>query len=595
MGASGAECPRDSSMLLEFDNSADGQFGVSNFGTFEAHGLSRTAGKDVWLCRLNTDEAAGQTILGVDTDTGWLNGDDIGIAPTSRTYSQGELRTLSGAAAATTVTVSAGITHAHSGTAPTQAEVVLLTRNVRIESVSSTNMMFFTSYHLATLTTRWAQWRYLGQNATNKRGVELWTTTGGSVDVRYCCVRDSEWSGFTIAHATAANNYTIDSTACWQIVGAPPFQQLAATTGTAWMLTNCFVCNAGGTSVNGIQLADLGGVVTNNIVTGMGLNGYNLSEVGVRATGTFDGNTAHSNNGYGFGIQYTIWGLRLTNVVAWRNNSVGVLINSGISDSVISGTFFGNNPASIQWGSSGWTSELTLRVVSNGDSSFATTHGVDLSPMTYGCVHVILDNCNFSTAGGIKTAHTQDVNFSASGRQFVKLVCRNTIMAAATEVSNKTALVARSYIARQRSDGTVNAHSRDYPALGVVAYETGTFRTAAPAEKLTPNGATADYRLRSSVRLVPVTSGKSATISCYVRKDASYTGSAARLIVLANPSLGLDADLVLASMTGPAGTWEQLSGTVTPAAEEDGAYEACVEVDGSAGNVYVDDWAVSLA
>jgi hypothetical protein len=137
MGASGAECPRDSSMLLEFDNAADGQFGVSNFGAFGAHGLSRTSGKDEWLCRLNTDEAAGQTILGVDTDTGWLNGDDIGIAPTARTYSHGELRTLNGAAAAASVTVTAGLTNAHSGTAPTQAEVVLLTRNVNIASVSS--------------------------------------------------------------------------------------------------------------------------------------------------------------------------------------------------------------------------------------------------------------------------------------------------------------------------------------------------------------------------------------------------------------------------------------------------------------------------
>ena len=43
------------------------------------------------------------------------------------------------------------------------------------------------------------------------------------------------------------------------------------------------------------------------------------------------------------------------------------------------------------------------------------------------------------------------------------------------------------------------------------------------------------------------------------------------------------------AMTVGAGSWEKLSGT-TAAASEAGVVEFVVEVDGSAGNVYTDDW-----
>jgi hypothetical protein len=47
-------------------------------------------------------------------------------------------------------------------------------------------------------------------------------------------------------------------------------------------------------------------------------------------------------------------------------------------------------------------------------------------------------------------------------------------------------------------------------------------------------------------------------------------------------------------MAAAVSTWEQLTGTAT-AATADGVIEVVVDCDGSAGAIYVDDWAAAVA
>jgi len=76
-----------------------------------------------------------------------------------------------------------------------------------------------------------------------------------------------------------------------------------------------------------------------------------------------------------------------------------------------------------------------------------------------------------------------------------------------------------------------------------------------------------------------------------VRKDATYDGTAPRLIVDANPAVGRDSAAVVDTLTVGIDTWEQLTATVPVAvAEEDGVLTAWIEADGTTGKVYVDDW-----
>jgi hypothetical protein len=146
---------------------------------------------------LNTDEAANSTSLGVDTDTGWLDNDIIAIASTTRTASDFESGTLNGDAGASTLTVDGfagtggGLLVAHSGTSPTQAEVILLSRNVVIRGVSTSLQAFVDINATSTVNCKWTLFKWLGSTTASKRGIDVKTTTG-TFTMSYCSLLSLE-------------------------------------------------------------------------------------------------------------------------------------------------------------------------------------------------------------------------------------------------------------------------------------------------------------------------------------------------------------------------------------------------------------------
>lgn len=605
MGTTGTPMPRDSSAELQFDGgAADGDFGLVVFGSFTAQGLSRSSGKNIVQCKLNTDEAAGQTTLGVDTDTGWLSGDDIGIASTTRTVTQAEARTLNGDAGATSLAVTAGLTNAHSGTSPTQAEVILLSRNVRIVSTSTTLMSYCLFGEVATVDCDWVLFRYMGASASGKRGVEINTTTG-SCTLDFCAVRNFDNHGILVSGASAANFYIRNC------VGFNVGSQggthagiavISAVTSTAWEVSDCtIIC---GTAVAGyaFHFLSLEGVVQRLIGACAQTAGFyiDLDTLGGRIEGTASDWTAHSCGQHGIAFDSVVGG-RINTLTAWRCNGTtqqgGVSLLDFVGELTIDGlTLFGNNTQNIACNSACQIlGEVRIRNgVFAGDSTFATANGFVFPPAS-GRAHapVIFENCTFGVAAGIHVAHsTADIDFTANTDKVVDLVLRNTLLASGTEFANRTTIIARGRIRYQKQDQVANDHLTDYPALGTIEYESTIFHGSAPSEKLTPSGATAALRLRSQIRRIPVESGQAMAVSVWVRKSAAYAGSTVRLLLLSNAAIGITDDTVLDSMTAAADTWEQLSGT-TVAVSADGVLEVCIEVDGSAGIVYVDDWAAA--
>ena len=135
-GTTGTPIPRDSTATLQFDNAADNNFKVRvmDGGTMVAQGLSRTSGKNIVWTLLTANQAASAVAATVADDTGWLSGDEIAIASTTRTIAQSESVTLDAPAGATSLSHNA-VTNAHAGSTAEkcQAEVILLTRNVVIK------------------------------------------------------------------------------------------------------------------------------------------------------------------------------------------------------------------------------------------------------------------------------------------------------------------------------------------------------------------------------------------------------------------------------------------------------------------------------
>lgn len=618
IGTTGTPIPRDSTAVLEFDPAADGNYGlvVRNLGTFNAQGLSRTSGKDVVMCKLNTDEAAAQTTLGVDTDTGWLNGDEIVIASTTRTASQTEKRTLNADANASDMTVSSGLTNAHSGTSPTQAEVALLTRNVKIRSATSTLVIYLTFANSATADLDWVEIYYLGEVVgTDKEGIVINTTTG-SFSMQYCSIHDTEDGG--LKTGSSATNITISNNIFYNIAtvaGASAYPiriGTGTTSGTVFdsnliMTITAMTSSSSSGAKGALCLFSPGATITNNtIVSCTSTNSAAMAITGSRQTiGTISGNTIHScaSAGIQFAsastVHYSPIGT-ISTLKIWRCNDVGIVGSIGaattsqpiIMDGLIfdTCTLFGNTTANIHvnddsQGTAVWESGHFKDCLIDSDSSFSTTNGVLIggtgsskqNKLTFG-------GCSF----GNTTAHTNDFNFSTGYGAQIEL--SNTKLASGTEVTGLTGSMVGSYLRSEKHDQTTGLH-KTLKYYGNLTIDTGTVHTGSQSMKLTPNSAS--FKLESSSFYIAVANGATLTPSVYVYEDASYNGARARLILKRNDAIGITSDTVIDTATASSdGAWEELTGT-TDAATDDGVMEFIIDCDGTAGNLFVDSFTVA--
>lgn len=583
--------PRDSTATLQFDCTTDGEFGliINDGGTAVLQGQSRTSGKNIDRCLLNTDEAIASTSLGVDTDTGWLDNDRIAVASTTRTATQCEAGTLNGNAGASSLTVDGfagaggGLANAHSGTSPTQAEVALLTRNVVVRSVSTTAMAYVSVTAGGNLDADWTEFRYLGENAVGKRGVELATTTG-AVTLDYCSICDVEDGGLYLTGTSLSGSIVINDLVmynCANVNGTSAIN-VAATSGVPVIADTLVIRTA--TSSSAVSIVDIGMTLTNLTVVGATAGGIFINEVvsGPVLTG-INGLVAHSCGS--IGIQLASGPLRVDGVTAWRNSSFG--LSTSWHMEVLNATMFGNLTANVRL-SGGYL--LLVSPVLNGDSTFSTTDGLT-SAASGGKIKII--SGDFSTASGIKTAHTSDIN-TTNTLNPIDISLVNTKLGAATEIASQSTLGHAFIVTSQRHDQTDGDH-RYWKRTGTGRTDSTIYNTAAPSERLTPSNAS--EKLESGSRYVAVDDTGTKTISVYVRKSqagdgAAYNGNQPRLVVKRNDAIGVTSDTVLDTMTAAVGSWEQLSGT-TAAATDDGAFEVVVDCDGTTGWINVDDWSVS--
>ena len=600
--------PRDGSAILEFDPVADGGMGLicRNGSTFTAQGLSRTLNKNVVSCKLNTDEAAAQTVLGVDTDTGWLVNDEIGIASTTRTYSQCEKRTLS-AISATELTVSSGLTNAHSGTSPTQAEVILLTRNVKIRAAASTLMAYCNFKATATIDIDWVEFYWLGEETTGKRPVEIETTTS-SCNIQYSSFHDSEDNGVYIT-GTATNNITFSNNVIYYFPNIGSVTNMGSifigvTSQTSITINSNIIiysASSGSTSGAGIWMKDIGITVTNNTIAGARAYGIRFYEAAQTVLGTFSDNTIHScgQQGLFFDDQYCVINSTLSNITIWRCSSYGIqfLTTAAVTTKVSRNitfstlTLFGNTTSNIYF-LNGIGKITFISLISNGDSSFATTNGIsDAGNAVLASIELL--NCDFSTVSGIKTAHTNDINVGAN--TYLTLVANNCKFGAATEVLNQTNLIIGGYIKSQKHDQTAGLH-KSWFKYGIISIDTAIVDTGA-SQRLTPNNAS--NKLESSSKKVAVANTNTVTVSVKVRESVAgdgtdYNGNRIRLIVKKNIPMGITADTVLATATvASEGAFETINGT-TVAVTDDGVLEFVCDCDGTGGGwINLDTWATS--
>lgn len=538
--------------------------------------------------------------LTTDVSTGWVSGDAIAVASTSRTYTHCENGTLNGAAVGTALTINGfagnagGILHGHMGTSPIQAEIINLTRNVKITVVttSATGYIYFDT--TVTVDMDWSEVSYMGSNVATKYGIQCVTTTG-SANIQRCSVHDG-YNALYLSSSTY-NNITFSNNVCYKFFDI--IINISATSGTNLTFDNNILMYNTGASRYGFNLSDIGGNFTNNTVVGISDIGVLFNENDV-TIGTFSGNTVHSCAGNGIYMPRLINSTLSTSTV-WRCSGTGIFLASPIRGFTIdTAILFGNTTSNL-----GLLTTVNLGVIingllknvtSNGDSTFSTTSFILVNYCSV--VDWILENCDFSTVSGIKTAHTFDIQQSlVDNRSYCTMTLRNCKLAATTEVANQTNMLKGSYVKSQKHNQTVGNH-KSWFKYGTITTDTtaGLFKTASPSERLTPNDAS--NKLESGPKRVAVVNGATVTPAVWVRESVvgdgtDYNGNRIRLIVKKNVAAGIAADAVLATATvSSEGAFQQISGT-TAAVTDDAVLEFVVDCDGTTGWINDDDWSVA--
>lgn len=583
--------PRDSSFTLQFDCGANVDYGFVGRGlcTNSRQGQSRTSGKLFDRTLLNTDEAANSTSLGVADDTGWIDNDVIAITSTTRTGTQCESGTLNGAAGASTLTVDGfagtggGILNAHSGTSPTQAEVLLLTRNTVWKGASISLQGYVTFQATSAVDWDWYELMWMGSNTANKRGFETAGTTG-------------------------TQTYTYGSHHDFGVSGSRGFNA-TGTSGTGITISNLVtynianehfvnVGNSGSNSVSGLWSAlnttastalmifgDAGSTYSD--ILAVGATGVGISVTENALLGTWSNIKGHSCASYN--IEFTNGTGYINGMTTWRNNANGGLsINGGTNGQIeleIDDLLcFGNQNQNVRI--TVGTLHLNDPIVA-GDTTFSTANGFSNQGNSSNG-RLFIQSGQIGVASGIYTTHsTADLAVGSQGIYRVDL--NNTILGSATEVNTPTSLSPGTFIASQKHDQTAGLH-KTWIKAGILESDTTVVHSPSTVSvKMTPNSAVFKLECMGihGPFKVPVASGQTVGISLYVAQSATYNGSRARLIQRRNDAIGLTSEVVLDTATSASDysggyQWEELTGT-TAAVSADGTVEFIVDCDGTVG------------
>lgn len=598
IGTAATPVERGQTAKLHFDMGTNVDYGliVRNGGTFNAQGLSRTSGKNIYYGKLNVDTVNGESHFHLDTDSGWLSGDTVAIASTSRTAADCETKVLDGNAGAEVCNVTAAFgATVHSGTSPTQAEVILLTRNVQIYGASDSLQGYVVFTNGSTADIDWIEFKWLGSGTASKRGIELTGNSTTSVNIQYSSLHDfTVTSSWGFSSTGGASSWTFSNNVAYAINNLA--FQTAATSGTWTADSNIFMRNVAA-STNLVSLSDIGGTFTNNTMVGGTSSGLALAEA-AGTVGTMSGNTSHSNTSVGLTFSNAIQNSTISTMTIWRNSGVGMSLASSTSD-VIFDTFtlFGNTTSNITMAS---TRNVKFKsLVSNGDTTFSTTNGIQFNTSTNISEGLCFYSADFSTVAGIKTAHTNDINLSSTF-QGCGVILQNSKLGAGSEVASQTNLTLTGIVGSERTDTTKGAH-RAWKKYGSIAVDTtaGLFKTGSPSVRLTPNNAS--NRLESGSFKVNVVDGQTCTPSVFFRASIAGDGTdytstnAIRLVLKRNDAIGITSDTVIDSaVADDSGNWIELTDT-TAAATDDGVMEFVIDCDGTAGWVNVDDFTATVA
>lgn len=581
IGTVATPIPRGSTAQLEIDSAtAVNHFFQVQGGIFNAQGLSRTAGKDIDRCLLNADAAAAATSLTVDTDTGWLSGDEVYIGQTTRVSGGGaEARVLNANATATGLSISAGLTAAKEGNTTIKAAIVLQTRNVTITAVSSTLQFYWSIIGTTSVVDcDWVRFRWYGTALALKQGGYL---DGAAATTSFNrCIFDAPYIGFIWTTTTGGAIITN----CAVIAAFIGVSSTSFGTGTSFSNFWGIQFGSGGMTIRDLfPMSDIRLAGS----TGYGIT-FGAAAAALTAPITYNNFTIHScTNALTGTIQQDIETVVFNNADLQRNTTCAYNMSTSASGVLFTNSRLWGNTGRNIYNSAGCGVTIFRDSVIASQTSNTTVAGVEFNLVTQGLL--VFENCQFGAGPDLAAAlaHTSfDIYYPATTAGPILL--RNCLLGT-SEVS--TLIYNNSSVISENHDRVVGS-KKIWFKRGIVASDTTIVRTGGRSLRLTPNNAS--FKLDYVFAKVAVTSGSAPTVGIYVRKSVAgdgtaYTGAQPRLIVRRNILVGITTDTVIATATNAAnGAWELVSGSL-PTLTGNGVVELELDCDGAAGWVNIDD------
>lgn len=591
IGTLGTPMPASSSGLLRFVNTTNVDFGmqIRGFSTVETYGETK-----IGRAYLNADAAAAATTITTDVSTGWISGDAIALASTTTTMAQTEERALTANAVGTTVSVAA-LGFAHSGTNPTRAELINLTRNVKITGTSLTLGAFITNIEgpRATVSFNYTEFQFMGSATANRRGINVDTTGTGTYTINGCAFRNFEpASGTGVVIGTSVANLTINDCVFYrmnaQAVSFSASALASVSVTNCWAFSNLLAGNALFTYSS--PLPTLSNIVAVSSLSGFGIT-ISTNDI---VSSVISNLTCHSNSSGGISIvansQLSTPPV-ISNIIMWRNNN-NIFINSCNNIVLDTITTFSASSSNIILSTNPSTDIQIKNATINAGVGPAAFDGIRFA---IPCDKILVINSSI----GVTTAHPSgDVN-STITRAFLGANFYNCQFGSVNEVIGLNIASYNSYIACSRYDG-VSGEFRTFTPLGRITKDTVIFDTAnlglSDSTRLTPTSVASKL---ASDKIIAVPNGRSLKVTVAVRTSvigdgAAYNGALPQLVVKKNHAIGLLTDTVLATATvASSGAFEFIVGT-TPIATDNGAFTFCVTCNGTTGWVNTDSWIVEV-
>ncbi|MCK4527728.1 right-handed parallel beta-helix repeat-containing protein, partial [candidate division WOR-3 bacterium] len=525
------------------DTPAEGKYGLLNYGEMILQG--DPARITVTKCMLNADAAVNATSLTTDVATGWKDNDDIAIASTTRTWSQAENGKMNGDAVGTALTIDGfggaggGLAYAHDGQSPIQAEIINLTRNIKITSHTPASYRgYVCCYSGSTPDVDYVEFYMLGYNTTYKHGVEIRTTAVDATNFAYCSVwgKAASNSPFYLD----SQNAVIDNCAIYN-------------TDEEFRITyqNNYVTNNTLIKINdyGFYFINFQQTFTGNSISSC--KSYGIYAYITQTPVDFSNITVHSCNVIGIYIRGSFsLTATLEHLTLWRNNHAGLYLYDCSLIDVNYITAFGNNYTNISI--KGATFKIKEALL-NGDSSYATPYGIQIQQINPNCY---LEHSELSVVSGIKIAHsTSDLYFVSDA--YADVIIKNTKLSCSTKVSNINNAIFGSRAQCEDLD-QIQYNDKAWYKYGIVVRDNSTFKTGSYSMRFDQLWAADDW-LEYEVE-IPVKDAESVVVSAWLRKNASYTSANRPKIKLSGMGITETED----QMSDVTDTWEKVTVSGTP-------------------------------